>query len=143
MYIVSSCLAGINCRYNGKSYENKEIINLVKEGKAIPLCPEQLGGLSTPRPPSEIVIDENGNKKVLTQDNIDVTKEFLLGGERFLKVAKDLGIKSAILKSKSPSCGYKCIYDGKFSGNLIKGNGITCDLLLENGIKVYSEDDFK
>lgn len=143
MYIVSSCLAGINCRYNGKSYENKEIINLVKEGKAIPLCPEQLGGLSTPRPPSEIVIDENGNKKVITQDNIDVTKEFLLGGERFLKVAKALGIKSAILKSKSPSCGYKCIYDGNFSGNLIKGNGITCDLLLENGINVYSEDDFK
>lgn len=142
MYIVSSCLAGINCRYNGKSYENEYIVNLVNKGKAIPLCPEVLGGLSTPRPPSEIIIDENGKKKVVTNEGIDITKEFLLGGEKFLKVAKALGINKAILKSKSPSCGHNCIYDGSFSGNLIKGNGITCDLLLENGIKVYSENDF-
>lgn len=140
MYIVSSCLAGVNCRYNGKSYENELVIDLVKKGEAIPLCPEQLGYLSTPRDPSEIIL-ANGVKKVLTNKGLDVTKEFKLGAEKLLDVAKCLNINKCILKSKSPSCGCGLIYDGTFSGKLIEGNGITTDLLIKNNIKVYTEND--
>ncbi|KMT22837.1 DUF523 domain-containing protein [Clostridium cylindrosporum] len=141
MYIVSACLAGINCRYNGKSSENPNIIELIKKGEAIPLCPEQLGGLSTPRTPCEITIDKNGKRIVTTKDGLDVTKEFQIGAEKVLKVAKALSINKAILKSKSPSCGCSHIYDGTFSGNLIEGNGLTAELLIENNIKVITEEE--
>ena len=141
MYLVSSCLAGVNCRYNGSNSENKFILQLVKEGKAIALCPEQLAGLPTPRPSCEIIIDESGNKKVVSKDGQDFTKEFTEGAEKTLAIAKITGIKKAILQSKSPSCGYGFIYDGNFSGNLIKGNGLTTEILINNGIKVYTEND--
>lgn len=136
MYLVSSCLAGINCRYNGKSSENKFIIDLIKSGNAIPLCPECIGGLPTPRDPSEIV-----EGRVLTNKGVDVTKEFILGAEKILEICKLLKIKKAILKSNSPSCGYLTIYDGSFTGKLITGNGITSDLLSKNGIEVFTEKD--
>ncbi len=141
MYIVSSCLAGINSRYDGKNSENATIISLVKKGEAIPLCPEQLGGLSTPRPPCEITKSSTGEKQVVSVEGQDYTKEFILGAEKTLGVIKALGIKKAILKSKSPSCGCCYIYSGKFNGELVKGNGITVDLLIKNGIEVYSEKD--
>ncbi|HEY5563383.1 MAG TPA: DUF523 domain-containing protein [Clostridiaceae bacterium] len=142
MYLVSSCLAGINCKYNGGNNEQKAIVDLVKEGKAIALCPEQLAGLSTPRSSCEIVIDTNGNKKVLSKDGHDLTKHFEAGAEKTLAIAKIMGVKKAILQSRSPSCGCGLIHDGSFSSKLINGNGITAELLIENGIEVYTENNF-
>lgn len=143
MYLVSSCLAGINCRYDGKNHENKLIVDLVKKGEAIPVCPEQLGGLSTPRTSCEIVIDEKNRRKVISKDKRDCTNEFMLGAEKTLKVAKAVGAKKAILKSKSPSCGCGLIYDGTFSGKLIEGNGLTAELLIQNRIEVCTENDLE
>lgn len=141
MYLVSSCLAGVNCRYNGGNSEHKVIVELVKEGKAIAVCPEQLVGLPTPRACCEIVIDENGNEKVISKDGQDFTKEFAEGAEKTLAIAKVIGVKKAILQSKSPSCGCGLIYDGTFSGKLIEGKGLTTKLLIQNNIEVYTEND--
>lgn len=142
MYLVSACLAGIDCRYNGKNNENEKVVQIVKSGRAILVCPEQLGGLNTPRLPSEIVI-VNGEIKVISTDGEDVTSEFLKGAEQTLKIAKMMNIKKAILKSRSPSCGYGKIYDGSFSKNLIDGNGITTELLERNGIKIFDENSLE
>jgi uncharacterized protein YbbK (DUF523 family) len=141
MYLVSSCLAGVNCRYNGSNSENKVVVELVKQGQAISVCPEQFVGLPTPRPCCEIVIYENNNKKVISKDGQDFTKEYVEGAEKTLAIAKVLGIKKAILQSRSPSCGCGRIYDGAFSGKLIEGNGFTAELLIKNGIEVYIEND--
>lgn len=134
--LVSACLAGINCKYNSKNNENAKIIELIKDKDVILICPEQLGGLKTPRTPAEI-----RNNKVINKDNIDVTKEYQKGAKEVLALAQKFNIKTAILKSKSPSCGKSKIYDGTFSNNLIEGNGITTELLENNGIKVISSDD--
>jgi uncharacterized protein YbbK (DUF523 family) len=141
MYLISACLAGVNCRYDGESSEHDLVMNLVKEGNAILVCPEELGGLSTPRPCCEIVTDEAGMQKVKTKSGEDKTKEFLKGAEKTLKLAKEHNIKIAILKSKSPSCGVNKIYDGSFSRKLVEGNGLTADLLIKNGIEVITETD--
>jgi uncharacterized protein YbbK (DUF523 family) len=134
--LVSACLAGINCRYDGKSKECEIVSKLVNTGKAIPVCPEQLGGLSTPRVSSEIIGD-----KVMSKEGRDCTAEFTLGAERTLAIAKALGIKKAILKSKSPSCGCGKIYDGTFSGTLVDGYGKAAELLKKHGIEVVTEND--
>lgn len=141
MYIISACLAGIDCRYDGRNNFNSEVVKLVKEKKAILVCPEQLGGLTTPRLPCEIVCAEKGNKKVVNIEGKDLTKEFFKGAEETLKIAKIAGAKRAILKARSPSCGKGKVYDGTFKKKLINGNGITTDLLEKNGIKVYTEGD--
>lgn len=141
MYLVSSCLAGIPCRYDGGSCANKAIIELVKQEKAIPICPEQLAGLPAPRPCCEIVVDKSGKKKVMSADGKDLTKEFADGAQKALMIAKAKGITKAILKSKSPSCGCGCIYDGTFSGKTIAGNGMTAEIFLKNGIEVLTEKD--
>lgn len=142
MILVSSCLAGINCKYNGKNNLHPFFENLVNSGKAVPICPEQLGGLTTPRIPAEIVKDNTGNLRVITKTGTDVTKEYILGAERALAAAKALGITTAVLQSRSPSCGCGAVYDGTFSKNLIIGNGITAELFMKNGIKVFSEEDY-
>ncbi len=142
MYLVSACLAGIECRYDGKGKAEDAIVKLVQQGKAIPVCPEQLGGLTTPRISCEIV-DRLGERKVINKEGDDRTEEFVLGAERTLAIAKALGIKKAIMKSKSPSCGCGMIYDGSFSGRLIPGNGLAVEQLLQNGIEVISEKDFR
>ena len=141
MYLVSACLAGVNCRYDGKNSRNTVICELVKEGKAIAICPEQLAGLETPRVSCEIIIDKNENKKVISKNGKDLTEKFALGAEKVLAMAKVIGIKKAILKSKSPSCGYGLIHDGTFSGQLIKGTGLTAELLIKNDIEVCSENN--
>ncbi|WIV11397.1 DUF523 domain-containing protein [Proteiniborus sp. MB09-C3] len=141
MYLISACLAGINCKYNGRNNLEPKIVKLIEEKKAILVCPEQLGGLTTPRLPSEIIYDENGNRKVVNIEGKDLTKEFLKGAEETLKIAKLTGAKEAILKAKSPSCGKGKIYDGQFKKILVEGNGITTDLLEKYGIKVYTEED--
>lgn len=142
MYLVSSCLVGIDCRYDGGSNTNKAIVELVKQGKAFPMCPEQLAGLSTPRTCCEIVGYHSDDRKVMSKDGRDVTKEFTEGAEKTLSIAKVMGIEAAILKSKSPSCGCGLIYDGTFSGTTIKGNGLAAELLIKNGIEVFTELDF-
>lgn len=142
MILVSACLVGLNCKYNGSNNYNEHVYNLIKEGKAIPVCPEQLGGLTTPRNPAEIrVID--GVRRVFTSEGIDVTEQFYKGSENVLEFAKKLNIKTAILKSKSPTCGYGKIYNGKFERELIDGNGILTQMLLDNGIEVINSDDIE
>lgn len=140
MIFVSACLVGINCKYSGGNNYNEKIFNLVKEGKAIPICPEQLGGLSTPRNPSERKVI-NGKKIVIDNKNNDVTENFVKGANEVLELAKKLNIKEAILKSRSPSCGKGQIYSGNFDGKLIDGDGVLVELLINNGIKVISSDD--
>lgn len=134
--LVSACLLGVNCKYNGKNNENEKIIKLLKNCNIIPVCPEQLGGLATPRTPAEII-----NNKVITKDNINVTLEYTKGAMQTLNIAKKFNVSKAILKSKSPSCGKDTIYDGTFSSTLTNGNGITTKLLLKNNIEVISSDE--
>ena len=140
MIFVSACLAGINCKYSGGNNYDEKVFNLVKEGKAIPICPEQLGGLPTPRIPSEIKIID-GIRHVVNAEGNDVTEKFERGAQEILDLAKKLDIKKAILKSKSPSCGYGEIYDGTFQGNVVPGNGVLADLLIKNGIEVISSKE--
>lgn len=135
-YLVSACLCGVNCKYNGKNNLNEKCLKLAKEGKAILICPEQLGGLTTPRKPSEINKD-----KVINEIGEDVTLNFEKGAKEVLKIAKIYNINKAILKEGSPSCGVNKIYDGTFSGNKINGMGICASLLKENNIKVISSED--
>ena len=134
--LISGCLLGLKCRYDGKEKKLPEIEKLIEVYNLIPVCPEQLGGLPTPRIPAERVIN-----KVVNQAGVDVTKEYQLGAEEALKIAKLYNCKKAILKEKSPSCGCGKIYDGTFSRNLIVGNGVTADLLLKNGIEVFGESE--
>ena len=142
MYLVSACLVGINCRYDGKSTLNKDLEKLLKDGKAIVLCPEVLGGLDTPREPCEIrVLD--GERKVVSKSGRDCTDAFKRGADIALQVCKAAGITEAILQNRSPSCGCGKIYDGSFSGKLIDGNGMTAELLKQNGIRVFNEDNWK
>lgn len=134
--LISACLAGINCKYNGGNNENSKIITLIKNGNAILVCPEQLGGLTTPRVSAERLED-----KVVTKDERDVTEEYNRGADEVLKLAQKLNIKKAILKSRSPSCGKGKIYDGTFSHTLIDNDGVTAELLRKNGIKVFTEEE--
>lgn len=134
--LVSACLLGINCKYNGNNNLNEKVLDFIKDKEVIPVCPEIMGGLSTPRPPSEII----GNK-VFNNQNQDVTKEYEKGAEETLKLAKLFNVKKALLKAKSPSCGKDKIYDGTFNGILVSGMGKTVQLLKENGIEVISEID--
>ncbi|MCQ2969377.1 MAG: DUF523 domain-containing protein [Clostridium sp.] len=147
MYLISACLCGVNCKYNGSNNYNQKCNKLFMSGKAILICPEQLGGLTTPRVPSELqanardIIKNNG--KVITKEGLDVTMEFIKGAKEVMKIAKKLPISAAILKEGSPSCGVNFIYDGTFNGNRIKGKGITTEMLNEIGIKTLSEKDLE
>lgn len=136
MIIVSACLAGLHCRYDGAGKPCENVIRLVEEGQAIPVCPEQLGGLPTPRAPAELIGD-----KVMRKDGIDVTEEFHRGAREALQLARLVGARSAILKARSPSCGWGKIYDGSFSGRLIDGNGIFAELCKNNDMDVRTEED--
>ncbi len=142
MYLVSACLVGINCKYDGGNNYNDDIMKLVESGQAILVCPEQLGGLTTPRYPSEIK-QENGIRKVINNHEEDVTENYERGAQETLELAKKLNIKKAILKARSPSCGCGLIYDGTFSKSKIEGNGITAQLLLDNGFEIFNEENFK
>lgn len=143
--LVSACLCGVNCKYDGKNNFNKKVAELLKKGIAIPVCPEQLGGQSTPRAPHELqdttgaeVLDGKG--KILGPEGDDATGEFIKGAEETLTIAQLTGAVCAILKARSPSCGKGIIYDGSFSGSKREGNGVTTELLLKNGIEVYTEE---
>jgi uncharacterized protein YbbK (DUF523 family) len=141
MILVSACLVGINCKYSGGNNFNQKIFDLVKEEKAIPVCPEQLGGLSTPRKPVEIkVID--GKKYAIDNEGNDVTENFEKGAREVLKLAKSLDIKKAILQPRSPSCGVNKIYSGDFDKKLVDGNGVLAEMLIENGIEVLMPEEW-
>lgn len=149
MIIVSACLLGENCKYSGGNNKSENVIKYLEDKEYILVCPEQLGGLSTPRNPSEIITygNKDGNDvlsgctKVLSNKGIDVTKNFIKGAEETLKIAKEHNIKTAILKAGSPSCGYKKIYDGSFLGNKIQGMGVTAAILNKENIALLDEDD--
>ena len=136
--LVSACLLGINCKYDGGNNKNDKVLNYLKDKEVIPICPEIYGGLSTPRNPAEII--ENN---VFTKEKKDVTKNYLKGAEETLYIAKLLNVKKALLKANSPSCGSGTIYDGTFKHQKIEGDGITTRLLKENGIEVITEDEIK
>ncbi len=134
--LVSACLLGENCKYSGGNNRNEQVIALGDEHQLIPICPECFAGLPTPRLPSEI---KNG--RVFSKSGKDLTKEFHDGAEKSLYVAEETGCRVAVLKERSPSCGFGKIYDGSFSGKIINGNGITAQLLYENGIIILGESE--
>lgn len=144
MYIVSACLAGINCRFDGTNRLDQRVKDLVEKGGAVPVCPEQLGGLASPRAPAEIqggsgedVLEDRA--RVIDRAGKDVTDNFKRGAYEVLKIAEKEKAKKAILKSNSPSCGSGKIYNGTFSGSLSKGCGVTAALLKKKGIKIETE----
>ncbi|KAB3932284.1 DUF523 domain-containing protein, partial [Bacteroides uniformis] len=144
MILVSSCLGGIECRYNGSHAASEKIRRLVEEKKAVMVCPELLGGFTTPREPAEIIGGTgedvlNGTARIVTASGEDVTALYMDGAEKTLAYAKEIGAATVILKENSPSCGSSFIYDGTFSGKKIIGDGITSALLKRAGCRVLSE----
>jgi uncharacterized protein YbbK (DUF523 family) len=134
--LISACLLGIPCRYDGRSVKAVDVSALREKYNLIPVCPEIYGGLPTPRTPSE----RQGDKTVM-KDGRDVTENYLLGAKAAYDLCLELGCKKALLKEKSPSCGKGKIYDGSFSGTLTDGNGVTAEYLLERGIEVFGESE--
>ena len=147
MILVSACLVGYDVKYDGSNNFSDIISKWFDEKKAIPVCPEVLGGLSTPRDPAEIVGGDGddvleGKAKIMTKFGIDVTEAFIKGAQRTLEVAKNANATIVILKERSPSCGGTKIYSGEFNSNKKVGQGVTAALLRRNGIKVFSEENF-
>ena len=132
--LISACLCGLRCRYDGKSIYYEKLDQLNQAHTLIPICPEILGGLPTPRPPAEIQ-----HHRVMTCLGTDVTPQYKKGAEEALKIAKMLHCSCAILKERSPSCGCGKIYDGTFSKTLKSGDGITASILKQAGIKIFGE----
>lgn len=146
MKLCSACMVGVKCAYDGKDRFDSRSKDLFDKGLVIPVCPEQLGGLPTPRDRREVdggngagVLD--GKAKVIERSGSDATEQALKGAEETLKIAKQLGISEFIGKARSPSCGCGRIYDGTFSGTLVKGDGVTVALLKKNGIKTITQED--
>lgn len=146
MILVSACLLGLNTKYNGESNAHALILKYCSLGRFIPVCPEQLGGLPTPREPVEIL---NGSgQEVLSGQSLAqgehgeyVTGQFIKGAYEVLKISEMLDVSAAILKERSPSCGVNYIYDGSFTHRTIPGQGVTASLLREHKIPLYSEED--
>ena len=134
--LISACLLGVRCRYDGGSKPQPGVEALAEQYRLIPVCPEQLGGLPTPRSPSERQGD-----RVVSRQGRDVTAEYRRGAEEALRLLDFFHAEGAVLKERSPSCGKGVIYDGSFSGKLIPGEGVTARLLRENGVEVRGEMD--
>ena len=132
--LVSACLLGVNCRYSGDGKRIAEAARLMERAELIPVCPEILGGLPTPRPPAERVGD-----RVMNCEGADVTTAFQRGAEETLRLAELFGANVALLKERSPSCGMGKIYDGSFQGKIVDGSGVTAQLLAAHGIYVCGE----
>lgn len=131
--LVSACLLGINCKYSGGNNRLPEAEALAARFELVPVCPEQLGGLPTPRPCAERV-----GERVINRAGEDVTAAFRLGAERTAEIARSGGVRRALLQERSPSCGSAQIYDGAFTGALVPGKGVTAELLEARGVTVYS-----
>ena len=136
--LISACLLGASCRYDGQSKPLLQLVALSEHFDLVPVCPEQLGGLPTPRTPAERI-----GSAVVTKDGRDVTAAYRRGAEQALHLARVCGCTVALLKERSPSCGSGEIYDGTFSGTLTAGDGVTAALLRENGIAVYGESEIE
>jgi len=136
--LISACLLGCCCRYDGASKPQPWVEALAQKHTLVPVCPEQMGGLPTPRTPSERVGD-----KVLMRDGTDVTAQYRRGAEEALRLYGLFGCDGALLKARSPSCGVGVVYDGSFSGTLIPGDGVTAELLKRHGIPVWTEEDIE
>ena len=136
--MVSACLAGENCKYNGGNNRNEKILQLMLENEVITVCPEQMGGLPTPRVPSEI-----RNGVVTAKDGRIVDQEFRTGAAKCLEIARREQPDLIVLQSRSPSCGVKQRYDGSFSGKLVDGPGVTAELLMENGFRVIDVENLE
>ena len=134
-YVVSACLAGERCRYDAGDNTCPQVVRLVEEGRAVPLCPEVLGGLETPRSPCERV----GNR-VMNRDGQDVTLAFEQGAAKATELARKQGCTAAIIKSRSPSCGFGRIYDGSFSHVFCEGDGVWAAMLRDKGFELFSEE---
>ncbi|HEV3471657.1 MAG TPA: DUF523 domain-containing protein [Actinomycetota bacterium] len=146
--IVSACLAGCACRFDGSPDTEDALARLVADGGAVMVCPEEEGGLATPRSPAEIVGGDGhdvlaGRAKVVTDRGEDVTDAYLEGARIALAAARAAGARTAVLKARSPSCGKGVIYDGSFSGTRREGDGVTVALLKQNGIDVVSDEEFR
>lgn len=143
---MSACLAGRACRFDGSANPDDEVGRLVAEGRAVLVCPEVDGGLGTPRPPAEIVGGDgedvlSGKARVVTRGGVDVTDAYVAGAHRALDAAREAGARTAVLKSRSPSCGKGGIYDGSFSRSLRAGDGVTAALLRAHGIDVLTDEE--
>ncbi len=143
--LVSACLAGRRCRFDGSSDPDDEVASLVAEGRAVLVCPEVDGGLGTPRPAAEIQGGDGhdvlaGRARVVTKEGKDVTAQYMKGAERALDAARQAGATNAILKARSPSCGCGAIYDGTFTRTRRPGDGVTAALLRAHGVEVVTED---
>lgn len=136
MILVSACLIGMSCRYDGSDNKNEKVLKYLEGKTWMPVCPEQMGGLKTPRDPAEIIKD-----RVVTKSGQDVTAEFVRGADEVARLARMVGANKAILKSRSPSCGSGHIYDGSFSKRLIAGDGLTTRALMKMNLLVQSEED--
>ena len=134
--LVSACLLGLCCRYDGQSKRSDRVLRLMEKHELIPVCPEQLGGLPTPRPPAEI-----RNGRVINSLGQDVTAQYEKGAAEALRLYDLLHCDCALLKARSPSCGAEQVYDGAFSGTLISGQGVAAKLLSQHHITVLSEED--
>ena len=132
--LVSACLLGVECRYDGRGVLVSQAEELLSRHHLIPVCPEIMGGLATPRTPAERV-----GAEVITRDGEDVTAAYEKGAGEVLKLAQLYGCQAAILKERSPSCGYGRIHDGSFAGGMTDGNGVTAQLLSEHGIRILGE----
>lgn len=133
-YLVSACLCGVCCRYDGTAFSDR-FARMAESGLALPVCPELLGGLPVPRPPCELQGD-----RICTLDGDDRTEAFVRGARRTLELAHEHQVRCAIFKERSPSCGCETIFDGSFTGILVPGQGLTTALLRQNGITVMSEE---
>lgn len=146
MILVSACLLGLNTKYNGESNPHSLIMRYSSLGKFIPVCPEQLGGLPTPREPVEIIKGSgqevlNGRCQIQGECGEAVTVQYIRGAKEVLKISEMVKVKAAILKERSPSCGVNYIYDGSFTHAVIPGQGVTAALLREHQIPIYSEEE--
>lgn len=144
--LVSACLAGVPSRFDGSGAKDDLVSRLVAEGRAVLVCPEVDGGLSTPRPPAEIVGGDGhdvlaGRARVLTKEGVDVTDAYVKGAHAALAAAERAGARVAVLKSRSPSCGLGRIYDGSHNRHLTAGDGVTVALLRSSGMTVFSDED--
>lgn len=147
-YVVSACLAGARTRYDGTDARLDAVRKLVAAGKAIPVCPEQLGGLGTPRATAEVRGGDGeatleGRATVITESDYDTTDSFIRGAEEALGLAELFGASAAILKSRSPSCGCHRIYDGSFTGRLVDGDGVFAALLRRRGFALLTEEELE
>lgn len=134
-YLISACLCGQHCRYDGGTFDHPALRQLAEDGDAIPFCPECAGGLSTPRVPCEITGD-----RVLAADGTDCTAQYRQGARLALETCRQQELTAAILKEGSPSCGVHRIRDGSHTGRKIPGQGITAALLAAEGIALYTEE---